>query len=93
MTEREFTGPDGRIWLVRERPEARREDGLLHVTLDLETAGERRVATCSRTEWEVPDPNFVALLARSVPGGASRGLGAPEPPPAQEPREADGLAW
>ena len=94
MTEREFTGPDGRVWYARERPEARREDGALQVALELDTEGERRVVTCSRLEWEVADPDCIGLLARSVPGGASRGLAVHEPPAPPAPQEEpDGMAW
>jgi hypothetical protein len=35
---------------------------------------ETRVVTCRRVEWEVPAPDFAGLLARSVVGGASRGV-------------------
>ena len=93
MTEHEFTGPDGRIWKVRERREARRDDGELLVALELLTPGEHRVVTCERDEWEVARPDFAALLARSVPGGASRALGTPEPPEPPRPAEPDGQAW
>lgn len=75
MIEREFAGPDGRIWRFVERTESRREDDVTQVVLELETPGERRVVTCSRWQWELSEPDLAALLERSVPGGASRGMG------------------
>lgn len=91
--EHEFTGTDGRIWRVRERPEARRDDGALHVALELDTPGEHRVVTCRRDEWDTAEPDFADLLARSVPGGASRALGVQEEPEPPEPPESDNLTW
>ncbi len=88
MTEREYTGPDGRTWIVRARPAARKDEEATHVAVELESGGERRVVTCTREEWESGELDLVSLLARSVPGGAGRGLGpaaadsaggAPEP--------------
>lgn len=95
MSEHEFEGPDGRRWIARERPVARRDDGDMQLTVDLETIGERRVVTCLRGEWEVATPDFHELLARSVPGGASRALGGldePPPDPRDEP-EPGSSAW
>ena len=93
MDEREFTGSDGRVWRVSERPEARRDDGADHLTLELATPGEHRVVSCRRSEWDVADPDFAELLARSVPGGASRSFGPPDEPPPPELPEADDLGW
>jgi hypothetical protein len=43
------------------------------------------VVSCRRDEWEVPAPDFADLLARSVPGGASRGvLRMKEPAPHED---------
>jgi hypothetical protein len=36
------------------------------------------VVTCRQEEWDTPVPDFAALLARSLPGGASRGITRPE---------------
>jgi hypothetical protein len=93
VREREFTGSDGRVWRIRERAESRREDGAEHLTLELTTPGEHRVVSCHRDEWDVAEPDYVDLLARSVPGGASRSFGAPEDPEPPIPPEPDGLAW
>lgn len=96
MTEREFQGPDARVWRFRARPAARRDDGDMQLTLELESLGERRVVICLRGEWERDDPDFLDLLARSLPGGGSRGLGAGPPAPPEEKSEppADpGLMW
>ncbi|HEX6107653.1 MAG TPA: hypothetical protein VFZ26_18860 [Gemmatimonadales bacterium] len=74
MIERAFIGPDRRFWLVRPRSTARKHEESTHVVLELMTDDETRVVTCPREEWEVPAPDFAALLARSVAGGASRGV-------------------
>jgi hypothetical protein len=74
MRERAFMGADRRIWLVRPRPTSRRGEVGTHVTLELMTDGETRVVTCRQEEWDTPAPDFPALLARSLPGGASRGV-------------------
>ncbi len=79
--ERAFIAPDRRLWLVRPRPTVRRTEAATHITLELMTDDETRVVSCRRDEWDVPAPDFVALLARSVPGGASRGLVRPEEEP------------
>jgi hypothetical protein len=74
MRERAFMGADRRIWLVRPRPTSRRGEVGTHVTLELMTDGETRVVTCRQEEWDTLAPDFAALLARSLPGGASRGI-------------------
>lgn len=74
MIERAFIGPDRRFWLVRPRPTTRRHEGEDVVVLEFMTDDETRVVSCAREEWEVPAPDFAALLARSVVGGASRGV-------------------
>ena len=74
MTERAFIGPDRRFWLVRPRPATRRNEGDTHVVLEFMADDETRVVSCPRDEWEVPAPDFAGLLARSVVGGASRGV-------------------
>jgi hypothetical protein len=74
MIERAFIGPDRRFWLVRPRPSTRRDEGETHVVLELMADDETRVVSCPRADWEVPAPDFASLLARSVPGGASRGV-------------------
>jgi hypothetical protein len=76
MTERKFTAEDGRTWVVRVRPEVRRNEVGNHVTLELTTHNETRVVSCRSAEWYVPDPDFPALLARSVAAGASRSIAA-----------------
>jgi hypothetical protein len=47
-----------------------------HVTLELSTQNESRVVSCRNAEWEVAEPDFEALLARSVASGASRSMSA-----------------
>ncbi|HUF35738.1 MAG TPA: hypothetical protein VMN37_07290 [Gemmatimonadales bacterium] len=74
MIERAFIGPDRRFWLVRPRPTTRRDEGESVVVLEFMTDDETRVVSCTREEWEVPAPDFAGLLARSVVGGASRGV-------------------
>ena len=76
MAERKFTAEDGRTWTVRVRPEVRRHEIGNHVTLELSTHNEARVVSCRSVEWYVPDPDFPALLARSVAAGASRSMAA-----------------
>jgi hypothetical protein len=79
--ERAIIGTDGRRWMFRLRPEVRKEEAKTHVTLLLETFGEVRIVTCPRIEWESDALDLAALLARSLPGGASRGLGPPDQRP------------
>ncbi len=79
--DRAIMGSDGRRWTFRLRPEVRKEEAKTHVTLVVETFNEVRVVTCPRSEWESGTPDLTALLARSLPGGASRGLGAPDQRP------------
>jgi len=74
MIERAFIGPDRRFWLVRPRTTSRRDEEATHVVLEFMADDETRVVTCRRPEWEVPAPDFAGLLARSVVGGASRGV-------------------
>lgn len=94
MTEHRFEGPDGRIWRARERPAVRRDDGDTQVTVELETTDERRVVICLRGEWERDAPDLRELLARSIPAGASRGLGAPpDPEPQPDGDPGEGLSW
>ncbi len=76
MTERKFTTEDGRAWVVRVRPEVRRSEVATHVTLELTTHNEARVVSCRNAEWYLSDPDFPALLARSVAAGASRSMAA-----------------
>lgn len=77
MMERVFIAPDRRVWFVQVRPEVRRQEADTHVTLELMTDYETRVVSCRREEWEVPAPDFAALLARSVASGASRNVAPP----------------
>jgi hypothetical protein len=85
MIERAFIGPDRRFWLVRPRPTTRRHEEPTNIVLELVSDEETRVVSCRRDEWEVPAPDFAGLLARSVPGGASRGiLRMNEPTPLEE---------
>ena len=74
MIERAFIGPDRRFWLVRPRATSRRHEEATHVVLEFMADDETRVVSCQRDEWEVPAPDFAALLSRSVVGGASRGV-------------------
>ena len=78
MTTREFFHCDGKTYLVRARPEVRKDEADTHVTLELVCDDSTRVVSCLRTEWETPFPDYVALLARSVAAGASHGI--PRPP-------------
>ena len=87
MIERAFIGPDRRFWLVRPRPTTRRHEESTNVVLEFMADDETRVVSCGRDEWEVPAPDFVGLLSRSVPGGASRGVlrsSEPEPEPHED---------
>jgi hypothetical protein len=76
MTERKFTAEDGRTWVLRVRPEVRRNEIATHVTLELATHNEARVVSCRATEWYVPEPDFKVLLSHSVAAGASRSMAA-----------------
>jgi hypothetical protein len=81
---RQFVALNGRIWLIRPRPEVRKNEVGSHVTLELVTDNETRVVSCRRDEWETPEPDLADLLARSVTSGASHGI-------ASRARPADGL--
>lgn len=74
MIERAFISPDRRFWLVRPRPVVRRHEEPTHVVLEFISDDETRVVSCRRDEWEIPAPDFTGLLARSLPGGGSRGV-------------------
>jgi hypothetical protein len=80
MTVREFFYHNARTWLVRPRPEVRKDEAATHVTLELVSDDEVRVVTCLREEWETPEPDLAALLARSVATGASRASVRPSEP-------------
>jgi hypothetical protein len=75
MLEREFFHLDGRTWFVRVRPDVRRDEADTHLTLELMADQDTRVLSCRREEWYTPDPDFAALVARSVAAGASRHVG------------------
>ncbi len=76
MPERKFEAQDGRTWTIRARRVARRDESATHVTLELSTHNESRVVSCRFSEWEVDEPDFPSLLARSVASGASRSMEA-----------------
>lgn len=76
MLEREFFHLDGRTWLVRVRPTVRRDESDTHLTLELVTDRETRVVSCRREEWDTAEPDFSALLSRSVAAGASHHVGS-----------------
>ena len=71
MTSREFFFHQGQTWFVRTRESVRRGEAETHVTLELVSDHETRVVSCLREEWEVRNPDFAGLLARSVASGAS----------------------
>ena len=77
MTSREFFLHRGLTWFVRARESVRRGESETHVTLELMSDHETRVVSCRREEWEVRDPDFAGLLARSVASGASHQIGPP----------------
>ncbi len=77
MTSREFFQYQGQTWLVRTREAVRKDEALTHVTLELVSDTETRVVSCRREEWEVRDPDFASLLARSVAAGASHSIMPP----------------
>lgn len=85
MSERCVTGPDGRTWTFRLRPDVRKDEASTHVTLLLEAGAECRVVSCLRSEWESEAPDLAGLLARALPGGASRNLGPSAEPEPEEP--------
>ena len=79
---REFVALNGRIWLIRPRDEVRKDEVASHVTLELVSDEETRIVSCRREEWEVPNPDYPGLLARSVAAGASRNVARPPEPTA-----------
>ena len=72
MLEREFFHLDGRTWFARVRPAVRKDEAETHLTLELMADQEIRVLSCRREEWDTAEPDFAALVARSVVAGASR---------------------
>ena len=85
MIERAITGPDGRTWTFRLRPDVRKDEASTHVTLLVEAGAECRVVSCLRSEWESEAPDLAGLLARALPGGASRQQGEPDPREPEQP--------
>jgi hypothetical protein len=81
MHSREFFHIDGKTWLVRSRP-VRKDEAATHVTLELVSDEETRIVSCLREEWEVPNPDYPSLLARSVAAGASHSVARPPEPTA-----------
>jgi hypothetical protein len=71
MPSREFFFYQGHTWFVRIREAVRRDEIDTHVTLELVSDQETRVVSCRREEWEVRNPDFPGLVARSVSAGAS----------------------
>lgn len=69
---REFVALNGRIWWVRVRSEVRKNELGTHITLEFISDDEVRVVSCRRDDWDIPQPDLAALLARSVVSGASR---------------------
>jgi len=63
----------------------RQSEEATHVTLVIESPWESRVASCPRGEWEVATPDYLRILADSLPAGGSRGRGSPSAPPPDEP--------
>lgn len=80
MTSREFFFHEGQTWFVRIREAVRKDEADTHVTLELVSDQETRVVSCRREEWEVRDPDFPGLLARSVAAGASHHILPPTSP-------------
>lgn len=66
---------DGRRWNLRNREIGRRDEAATHVTVEIESLGETRVAICRREEWESAEPDLGAMIAQSVGAGASRNRG------------------
>jgi hypothetical protein len=80
VTSREFFFHQGQIWFVRIREAVRKDEADTHVTLELVSDQETRVVSCRREEWDVRDPDFPGLLARSVAAGASHHVLPPTSP-------------
>lgn len=75
MSERRFVAINGRAWAICVRPQVRRNEVGSHVTLEFTSDLEIRVVSCRLEEWEIEEPDFAGLLARSVASGASRHAG------------------
>jgi hypothetical protein len=86
VSERCITGPDGRTWTFRLRADVRKDEASTHVTLVLEAGAECRVVSCPRVDWESEAPDLAGLLARALPGGASRNRGPSAEAEPNEPR-------
>jgi hypothetical protein len=80
VTSREFFFHEGQTWFVRTREAVRKDEADTHVTLELVSDQETRVVSCRREEWEVRNPDFPGLLARSVAAGASHHVLPPTSP-------------
>lgn len=62
---------NGRRWNLRKRETSRRDEAATHVTVEIESLGETRIAICRREEWESAEPDLGAMIAQSVGAGAS----------------------
>ncbi|MEO8226819.1 MAG: hypothetical protein ABI637_05265 [Gemmatimonadota bacterium] len=67
---------DGRRWDLRQRETSRRDEAVTHVTVEIESLGETRVAICRREEWESAELDLGAIVGQSVGAGASRHRGS-----------------
>jgi len=82
-----FVDANGVTWVFTPRGQVRQSEEGTHVTLLIESPWESRVASCPRSEWVVEKPDYLRILADSVPAGGSRGRSAPNStePPRDEP--------
>ena len=77
-----FVDANGVTWTFTLRGQVRESEEGTHVTILIESPWEARVASCPRAEWEVETPDYLRILAGSVPTGGSRGRVPPNSPPA-----------
>ena len=80
MTEPAWVDGDGRTWRFCSRPDVRKDESQTHVVLLIESLGETRIVSCLREEWEMADPDWAGLIARSLPEGGSRSIGPSRAP-------------
>lgn len=76
MSEREYVDDSGTPWTFVERRQVRRDEADHFVVVVATSPFETRVIHCERERWLVPEPDFAALLAESLPAGGSRGAQA-----------------
>jgi hypothetical protein len=83
----EHIDPNGTPWTFSERTRVRRDDTDQMVVIVAASPFETRVIRCERARWDAETPDLAALLAESLPSGASRGSHQDVPEPSSPDEE------